>query len=352
VGQWAQKTPRKEATTGGAGGDTATGSADGASADDKPAGGAVARSSMSVRREVALALIQKPLPQDNSINTPAEGSGAQTTTLNASGSSSSGLNLQNSSATTTNTNKLLPPSGGNGFRGSISVAGAQTSLMTSGADHESSSAEVDTEFSEASDALGDSGIHTTGPMFKKKRFSHSQNHHLGAGGNGDSPVHAPGERRGSAVNTDIPASIAEVSKSANENEASSHLADGVRTTLSTPKPDSSGLLSPTSELRRKESLAEKKNGPMWDSLKHLADQSLIAFLSTIKQVAITQELAHWRSNELMRKLLGAPPMGDYEVDMGFGLHVGWAIEGAIGSIYKIDASYLSPNVNIASRLSV
>jgi class 3 adenylate cyclase len=36
--------------------------------------------------------------------------------------------------------------------------------------------------------------------------------------------------------------------------------------------------------------------------------------------------------------------------MGFGLHIGWAIEGAIGSEYKIDASYLSPNVNISSRL--
>lgn len=47
--------------------------------------------------------------------------------------------------------------------------------------------------------------------------------------------------------------------------------------------------------------------------------------------------------------------------MGFGLHVGWAIEvfiifrfiylkGAIGSYFKIDASYLSPNVNMASRL--
>jgi len=30
--------------------------------------------------------------------------------------------------------------------------------------------------------------------------------------------------------------------------------------------------------------------------------------------------------------------------MGFGLHFGWAIEGSIGSEYKIDASYLSPNV--------
>ena len=36
--------------------------------------------------------------------------------------------------------------------------------------------------------------------------------------------------------------------------------------------------------------------------------------------------------------------------MGYGLNVGWAIEGAIGSAYKIDASYLSPDVNMASRL--
>lgn len=36
--------------------------------------------------------------------------------------------------------------------------------------------------------------------------------------------------------------------------------------------------------------------------------------------------------------------------MGNGLHLGWAIEGAIGSFYKIDASYLSPNVNMSNRL--
>ena len=41
---------------------------------------------------------------------------------------------------------------------------------------------------------------------------------------------------------------------------------------------------------------------------------------------------------------------NYSVKMGFGLHFGWAIEGAIGSDFKIDASYLSPNVNMASRL--
>jgi hypothetical protein len=36
--------------------------------------------------------------------------------------------------------------------------------------------------------------------------------------------------------------------------------------------------------------------------------------------------------------------------MGFGLHTGWAIEGSIGSKVKVDASYLSSHVNLASRL--
>lgn len=36
--------------------------------------------------------------------------------------------------------------------------------------------------------------------------------------------------------------------------------------------------------------------------------------------------------------------------MGFGLHVGWAIEGPIGSEFKIDASYLGTHVNFSGRL--
>ena len=41
---------------------------------------------------------------------------------------------------------------------------------------------------------------------------------------------------------------------------------------------------------------------------------------------------------------------NFKVKMGFGLNLGWAIEGAIGSAHKIDASYLSPNVNMSSWL--
>eukprot|EP00415_Alexandrium_ostenfeldii_P003458 UN3458 len=34
-----------------------------------------------------------------------------------------------------------------------------------------------------------------------------------------------------------------------------------------------------------------------------------------------------------------------------GLHAGWAIEGAVGSEFKIDASYISPNVSIAETVT-
>ncbi len=41
---------------------------------------------------------------------------------------------------------------------------------------------------------------------------------------------------------------------------------------------------------------------------------------------------------------------NFNVKMGFGVHRGWAIEGAIGSRCRVEASYLSPHVNIAARL--
>ena len=39
-----------------------------------------------------------------------------------------------------------------------------------------------------------------------------------------------------------------------------------------------------------------------------------------------------------------------QIKMGSGLHVGWCIEGAIGSKYKIDCTYLSPHAEMADRL--
>lgn len=42
--------------------------------------------------------------------------------------------------------------------------------------------------------------------------------------------------------------------------------------------------------------------------------------------------------------------GRYRIRVGCGLHLGWAVEGAIGTSLKVDASYLSPAVNVTARL--
>lgn len=80
-------------------------------------------------------------------------------------------------------------------------------------------------------------------------------------------------------------------------------------------------------------------------VKQLADMSVISFLKIIAAIKTSRKLVKYKENKGLNER-----MPNYSVKMGFGLHVGWAIEGAIGSFYKIDASYLSPNVNMASRL--
>lgn len=73
--------------------------------------------------------------------------------------------------------------------------------------------------------------------------------------------------------------------------------------------------------------------------------ALISFLKIIAQIKKSRKLLRYKDNKALNERIP-----NYQIKIGFGLHVGWAIEGAIGSFYKIDASYLSPHVNMASRL--
>jgi class 3 adenylate cyclase len=87
---------------------------------------------------------------------------------------------------------------------------------------------------------------------------------------------------------------------------------------------------------------------VWKDQKLLTMVSECALISFMKiQAKLSREpkiLAYRKDKRLLERMAG------YKVKMGFGLHMGWGIEGAIGSEFKIDASYLSPNVNMASRL--
>ena len=81
------------------------------------------------------------------------------------------------------------------------------------------------------------------------------------------------------------------------------------------------------------------------SCSNLCDLSLMSFLKILCKLNRKEKILKYRENSGLNARLT-----HYKVKMGFGLHLGWAIEGSIGSDFKIDASYLSPNVNLASRL--
>lgn len=78
----------------------------------------------------------------------------------------------------------------------------------------------------------------------------------------------------------------------------------------------------------------------------LADTSIFSFLKIIAKLNKYEQILRYNSkkHKLSKHIPG------FKVRMGFGIHQGWAIEGAIGSYFKVDASYLSPNVNMAARL--
>ena len=83
-----------------------------------------------------------------------------------------------------------------------------------------------------------------------------------------------------------------------------------------------------------------------EELTVLADCALLAFLNIFKKINKTRKILAYRKDPDIIKRFG----NRYSIALGFGLHYGWGIEGAIGSHHKIDCSYLSPNVNIAARL--
>lgn len=78
----------------------------------------------------------------------------------------------------------------------------------------------------------------------------------------------------------------------------------------------------------------------------LADKALIGYLKIIAELNRNHQILAYRAEPRLTK----NGTVDFKVRMGFGLHAGWAIEGAVGSIHKVDATYLSPHVNMAARL--
>jgi len=60
-------------------------------------------------------------------------------------------------------------------------------------------------------------------------------------------------------------------------------------------------------------------------VKNICDLSLISFLKIIAALNKKETILKYRDNQSLNAR-----MPNYRIKMGFGLHVGWAIEGAIG----------------------
>jgi hypothetical protein len=102
-------------------------------------------------------------------------------------------------------------------------------------------------------------------------------------------------------------------------------------------------------LRQKEvSLEKEANSIELASLPGITgftDKALLGMLKSFAGIQREKSLKEWRDDFRLGMGVGA-----FSVEMNFGMDAGWAVEGAVGSNYKIDATYLSPFVNMASRM--
>jgi class 3 adenylate cyclase len=91
---------------------------------------------------------------------------------------------------------------------------------------------------------------------------------------------------------------------------------------------------------------QDSSGAQTIPLAKLADMSILAFTRIFRAVHCSHVLEVYRNHPGLQQRLGK----DCRVNLTFGLHYGWVIEGAVGTEFKIDASYLSPNVSIAESV--
>ena len=80
-------------------------------------------------------------------------------------------------------------------------------------------------------------------------------------------------------------------------------------------------------------------------IQSFSDRALLGFLKSFAGIYRDKHLQNWKRDFRLGAGVGA-----FTVNIIMGMDAGWAVEGAVGSEYKIDATYLSPHVNMASRM--
>jgi class 3 adenylate cyclase len=81
-------------------------------------------------------------------------------------------------------------------------------------------------------------------------------------------------------------------------------------------------------------------------MSYLADAALLSSIKIVAEIRRASDLSAYSKHPKIIPKFGM----SYRVSVTLGVHVGWSIEGVIGSEHKIDASYLSPHVNLCAAL--
>jgi len=89
----------------------------------------------------------------------------------------------------------------------------------------------------------------------------------------------------------------------------------------------------------------EKNEQLLEERTEMADKSLIAAVKIVSEMRRASHINHFYKSkpEIISKAGQRPTLN-------FSLHMGWTIEGAIGSESKIDACYLSPHMQISYKI--
>ena len=80
-------------------------------------------------------------------------------------------------------------------------------------------------------------------------------------------------------------------------------------------------------------------------IQAFTDRALLGMLKSYAGIYRDKALQKWTKDFRLGAGVDAFSLG-----LIFGMDAGWGVEGAVGSEYKIDATYLSPHVNMASRM--
>ena len=95
--------------------------------------------------------------------------------------------------------------------------------------------------------------------------------------------------------------------------------------------------------KRQESTLQLSSLP---GISKFAERAVVGMLKAFARIYRDRAVQQWNRDPRLACSKG----GEFELEISIGMSAGWAIEGAVGSTQKVDATYLSPHVNNAARL--